>query len=215
MIWRTKSRWVSLVGQVAHMWEVRKGRGIFGSREEKRPFAKFNAWRWNTIKMDLMKWGLRLCTWFVVLRSGFSDRFLSTRWSKAESCWTTWATVSFLRTTWATVSFLRTVPLEVTGLHTHTHTHTHTNKHTHIYALTHTSINLSFGEAEVYVSACVHVCVCVCVCVCCRLDRCVFRFPNSIRCSKTETSWLLSFLNKLFVFSPRYEVGPTIRQCCV
>jgi len=27
------------------MWEVRKGCGIFGIREEKRPFAKFNAWR--------------------------------------------------------------------------------------------------------------------------------------------------------------------------
>jgi len=40
-------------GSVAHMWKVMKGCGIFGSREEKRPFAKFNAWRWNTIKMDL------------------------------------------------------------------------------------------------------------------------------------------------------------------
>jgi len=43
--------------------------------------------------MDLLKWGVRLWTRFIVLRSGFSDRFLSTRWSKAGSCWTTWATL--------------------------------------------------------------------------------------------------------------------------
>jgi len=43
MRWRTNSRWISSVGQW-HMWEVRKGCGTFGSREEKRPFAKFNAW---------------------------------------------------------------------------------------------------------------------------------------------------------------------------
>jgi hypothetical protein len=99
-------------------------------REEKRQFAKFNASRGNNIKMDLKKWVMRMWTRFVLLRSGFSDRFLWTPWWKAESCWTTCGTVSFLRT----------LSLEVTGAHTHTHTH----------------FDLSFGGC---VRECARVCV--------------------------------------------------------
>lgn len=111
------------------MWRFRKGCGILGSREEKRPFAKFSAWRWNTIKMDLVKLGVDLVhgvqiriQWQVLVKTLLKGGKL-------------------LLDHLGDRQFLRTLSLEAISLHTRARAR----------ALARTSSFLSFGEAEVCV----------------------------------------------------------------
>lgn len=116
-------------------------------------------------------------TWFMLLRSGFSDRCLWTPWWKAHSCWTARATTAFLKTHF----------FWVVCLHTRTHSR----------ARMHSPIDLSFGGAIIDKS----------VCVFCRSGRCVFRLPDPVRCSYMETSWLLFLKVNVSSFPRAMKLG--------